>query len=239
MSEYTPPAITAAAGAFAKDIRGAEIAVEPKAPSRWRVTVSSPRVTMWVEYEPHSRGRLSIKNSKLFIDGEPAPVARNYAHLVEIFANPGGDRERESLAEMLAAAAPAALADAPTEVAKAYRTLSGRAQGNLGAVLRYHEGYWFVGLENEKVQLGMVMTEYLMNPVRPLRETRSGPATGDSVYLVVDGVDMSGKIQNNLEKALKVGAAYDSSPANPAIAGEAAAAVNTSVQVRRATVIRN
>jgi hypothetical protein len=239
MTDHVPPAISAAAENFARDIPDTQVAVEQKAATRWRITVSSARVTMWVEYEPRSRGRLLMKNSKLFVDGAPAPRAGNYARLVQIFRNPDGDGSEElTTAEAYASAQEADLADAPAEVGKVYRIMAGRAQGSLALVLRRHGWRWFVCLNSSRVQLAVMLGERLMDHTRPLREPGAGMADGDSVYLAIDGVDHSEQVQNNLERALKMAAAHEGAPARPAIDRESAAEVNTSVQVRRSTVIR-
>lgn len=240
MTDQIPQAIAAVVDNLNADLPDAEVELEQLAPDRWRITATSPRVRMWVEYKPLSRGRLLFKNSKLFIDDEPAVRAGSYAELVNIYRNPDQPgTEEKPAAQRVADAVPAEESEAPALVIETYRMVGSRKLAGTQVVLRRDGSHWLVCMENERVQLVMLFAEMSMNPNRPLRDRPVGQAPGGWLYLAVDGNDLSDKAQN-LQKALTVASAHLASPPAPAVARESGVGtMATSVQVRKTVVIRN
>lgn len=83
------PAVEAFASQLGEDC-GVTPTVEHVSGRRWRVTVTNPRVSMWVEYDVLSRGRLSWSQSQLFVDGEMVERADSYRDFLDIFRDPDG-----------------------------------------------------------------------------------------------------------------------------------------------------
>lgn len=235
MTVPMPRAISALVDNFARDIPGSTVTAGHCDGIRWRVTAATDRVLVWAEYEARSRGRLQLKASQLFIDGEQVERAGSYAQLLRIFADPDAGRE----------AAPedpnppvVELEGAPEEVRKAYALVAAKGGAGLQALLRHAGRYWYVCLENEHIQLRMVLVEQVMNHQRPLLQPQVVSARSQPIRLIIDGRDLTDQIQGRLDKALGLVGAHPSAPGRPAVAAESAAAVNTSVQVRKQSVMR-
>lgn len=233
MTVPVPSGITAVVERLGEDLSGARITCEHVKDNRWRITAENDRVTMWVEYSAHSRGRLQWQGSRLIIDGRQVERADNYAELVDTFADPDGRGERARVEPVQVE-----IEDAPEPVQRAFHRIAVTPLARSGEVLLYQAGRrWTVLVDTGAIQLGLHLTTGLMDPTRPLQEP-STAMDADPVTLVVDGVDKSATLNGALDKALAVAAGHDGAPRNPAVAGESAAAVNTGVQVRRRAVIR-
>lgn len=232
-----PAAVTAVAEGFGRDMPTATVQVEHRTGIRWRITVSTDRVRMWVDYETRSRGRLLMKASQLFIDGEQAPRADSYSQLVSMMSD-AGRQETTSAEEISEVAVEADICDAPEEVRRVYRKWAAMSLPDLRLVSRRQGRRWSVCLENERIQLTANFEDCLMNPQRPMRDPATRLSHKEPVTLIIDGADLTDKVQGRLDRALAMMAAHQSAPRDPAVAGESAAAVNTGVQVRRQSVIR-
>jgi hypothetical protein len=202
---------------------------------RWRVTVSNDRVSMWVEYEALSRGRLQWAGSQLFIDGNQVPKADSYGHFLQIFADP--DADMPARVPVFVDVDPGA---APPAVRSTYQKLvaaAGKQPGELRVAVRRAGRQWLVCVENERMSLRCRFETPLMNPLRPLASPQTRRARRP-LELVVDGQDRTEEINGRIDKALAMMLDHPAPPARPAIGHRAPAAVNTGVAVRRQSVIR-
>lgn len=243
MSPPTPQAIEQVAANFARDMPGTSVESEPTShPGRWRVTVKNDRVRLWVEYVTHSRGRLLLKNSQLFVDDVRIPNEDSYTAVIRRFLNPpdgvgpvaGLDEPADE--DMTAVD----LADAPDALKQVHRKVAPLATQGFQISVWRGGRYWHLRLENARAQLRVVFVEYLMNHMRPLREVRYGMVRKNPVRVFVDGEDVTSKVNGRIERALAMMTSHTAAPAGPPVAGPAGAAVQTTgVQVRNTVVMRN
>jgi hypothetical protein len=199
---------------------------------RWRVQASSDRVTMRIDVDGLSRGRLTQKTSRLLIDGVESQRASGYEDLMRIYLDP--DRADGAI-DWPSAEVP--LEDSPAEVQlMAHKVIDSPQLRALGLVPTVERAgpMWALTLEAGKVRLQWTFAGSL-NWLRPEDDPQVSPR---GLNMWIDGVDYSEQIQGSLERALAKAAQHLSTPKSPAIASESAAAVNTGVQVRRTTVIR-
>jgi hypothetical protein len=229
-----PGAITALAGHLAADC-GTPPVVEHTGGRRWRVTVDTGRVRMWVTYQVLSRGRLDWVASQLFMDGVRVERADSYEEFLRIVRDPDGRDGQPP--EVFVEVDPA---DAPAPVYAAYRTFS-RALPGLPAGtrvgVRRAGRRWQVVVENDRMCVRCGFVAGLMNPQRPQRPASVRKAARP-VELVLDGVDVTEQINGRLDRALAMLRAHPGAPRPPVIGHERPAAADTGVRVRQQVVLR-
>lgn len=242
MTISIPAAIDKVAAEFRSDISGADVTTEHVTGIRWRVTVTSARVRMWVEYETRSRGRLQSKNSQLHIDGQQVQRAASYPELTRIFADPDNGRAAPpgpptDADEMVAVT----VDEAPQPVRAMHAKVVAAAPKGFDLVVRHAGRHWYVCLENPTAQMRVVFVERLMVHTRPLREREVTLANKrQSIQLVINGEDLSAQVAGMLDKALGMMVGHAGTPAPAAVSRESGVAVRpTGVQVRNTAVIRN
>ena len=234
-----PTQVEAVAENFRTDIPGATVDVEPFRTSQWKVTVTRDRVTMWVTYEPRSRGRLLMKNSNLLIGGVQVPRAASYEALLKVFAEQGGTPAPAVPAEPVTVHL---VDEAPRAVRMMHRKFVTRGIRAGQTLSIEHQGRdWFVCLTSSRAELRIKFIEELMHHTRPLRERIVTPVKGmDGIGLIIGGEDKSALIEGKLPNAVRLfAAAHDAAPPPAAIGRESDAATRTKgVEVRNTTVIR-
>lgn len=240
MSGYTPAALTALVQRFVDDIPGVHVETEQRSPNRWRLTASTDRVRVWADYEPLSRGRLDLKGSQLFLDGQMVPRVNSYHQLVQMFADPDSGGQPETNAEALARAEIVEVSQAPAVVQETLRKFEAKLRGHKGlkVEVRHVDWRWYICLGDGVFEMTMLYAEYGLNHERPMRDPGVGPAAGNWITLVIDGVDYTDKVADNVERAMSMLGSHQSAPTGPAVAGESGASGYTGVDVRRHTVIR-
>lgn len=231
-----PAAVTALITNFTDDLAGATVTAEHRTGIRWRLTAASDRVTVWADYDARSHGRMQLKTSKLYIDGEEVPRVDSYAALIRVFADPDNGREIPEEDPNPAEVDPQT---APEEVQRAYHLLAGKSPAGMRVLVRNHNWRWYVCQENDRIQLAIVFGQFLIDHQRPLRGATVGLVRKDPVRLTIDGEDLTGMVRGRLDKAMGLIAGHPAAAAPPAVAGESPAARNTGVEMRRQIVIRN
>lgn len=242
MTMPMPAAIATVAEEFRRDIPDADVTTEHVAGVRWRVTVTSARVRMFIEYEARSRGRLQGKNSQLHIDGQRVPIATGYPQLVRIFADPDHGRDESPAPPSDPdAMVTVDVEQAPPPVRSMHTKLVAAAPKGFDVVVRHTGRFWYVCLENPTAQMRMVFVERLMRHTRPMREREVVLASKRySLQLVIAGVDLTEKVAGGFDRALSMITAHAGAPGPAPVTREAGVAGRaTSVQVRNTTVIRN
>ena len=236
-----PSSITKLADGFRADMPGTTVTTENLSATRWRVTVTSDRVRMYLDAETKSRGRLLNKGSRLYIDGQQAPTADYYAQLIRLFADPDNGRPVPENATEPEPFVDVPLDTGPAPVRAAAAKLAGHTSKGFALVLRRSGRWWHLCLENDRAQLRMVFARQLMDLSHPLRERKVMLANDKwALRLVIDGVDRSDQVNGQVQKALAMMTAHAGAPARPPVAGSApVAGTATSVQVRNTVVMRN
>jgi hypothetical protein len=217
------------AGDLASLAADAEVTARHVRDQRWRVTATNPRVTMWVEFEPLQRRRLKWRGSELWIDGVQVE-RREYDDVLRTFADPD-DTGKEPVSVDVP------LASAPDPVMKLIRTVArAGAKMRLTPSIRRSGNEYAVSFTSDRVRMTMHAREHF-NFMRPAQPDRGDLA--EDVELWIDGVDHSAAAGRTLAGALREASAHLAAPAPPSVAAEHREAVNTGVQVRKTTVIRN
>lgn len=203
---------------------------------RWRVTITSARVRMWVEWEVHSRGRLQWGQSTLFIDNAEAPRAHSYADLLDVFNDPDNTNPGEAAVHEPVAVGPA---DAPAAVVSAYNLATKRAAGDAKVAITKAGKLWTVTMSGARFRLGFRFLAAPMDPTRPLAPAEVNADKSMPISLVVDGVDRSAEVQGRIDKALAMVVSHTAAtPAPPIAAPSDVQTTATSVVTRQQRVIR-
>jgi hypothetical protein len=197
---------------------------------RWRVTAVSPRVTMWVEVEPLPRKRLKWQAGEFWIDGVKKD-RHDYDATLRTFAEHSeAGRADDAVTDVPLDCAPAPV----SRMVRALRSATDRA-GMRASVARSGNVYT-VALLSTRARIELRLREKFdfLRPARPPEVE-----TIASVGLWVDGVDRSDIAGKTLDSALRAAMQTIAAPPPPSVPRERQAAVNTGVQVRKKTVIRN
>ncbi len=228
----TPAAVSALAERLAGDLAslaaGAEVTVTASKGRRWRVTAASDRVTMWIEVEPLPRRRLKWQASEFWLDGVKSD-RRGYEEVLRTFADPDGSGTPLPVTDVPIAAA-------PDFVAKVLRMIERTGAGSLRPSVQRSGNEHRITLTSDRIRLVLRMRESF-NFLRPSRDPSA--SLDQQVELWIDGVDRSDMAGKTIASALAAAASHIAATPPPSISREAPAAVNTGVQVRKTTVIRN
>jgi hypothetical protein len=195
------------------------------APGRTRLTCTSPRVQVYVEYKGRNSG---WAGTTLLVDGVPRPPARSDDELIQLWNDPDGNGGTTS-GEL--PVIPFTSGPPPRDVRRFCAALPSD-QIRTG----YDEatGWWLAGLDlpdgagGLRVFFARVRGGWTVNPGRPLMVVR-------------DGEDLSGQANGDVARAMKLLTA--GTPTAPggqqaAMTGPAAATRSNSVETRRRVVIR-
>ncbi len=197
------------------------VTVKQTSKNTWQVTAASDRVRVTVDFRRRPGGQPKWAASTLTVDGKPRELANGRKHLAYIFRNPDGTHEVTPMPPH------APVEEAPVLVQQHYRSLTSQAGPDLVQVGRRDDGTWVFGIDGQDRSLRLSFA-------------RKGIDFFLEVELVVDGVNRSFEVGNDLAAAMRVFSGNGSaSPEAPASTGAPtpAARVN-SVETRRATVIR-
>jgi hypothetical protein len=204
---------------------GAEVVVTHVKDQRWRVTAANSRITMWIEVEPLPRRRLKWRASEFLIDGIKHD-RRVYEDVLKTFADPDGTGEPEPVTEVPLSCAPATVAKLVTGVPKGMFEHRIERSGT-----RYR-----VTFENDRIRVVLRVRE-TFDFLHPAKAQQADIEKG--IQLWVDGVDRSETAGKTLSSVFRTALAHMAEPSSAPVRGPAQAAVNTGVQVRKITVIRN
>lgn len=230
---YVPPKVQRWAD-WLHEQTGHQPQLTKSGPRKWRITMQNDRVTMTVDYKITGPGRCLWNASTLEVDGQRRELAADCHHFVQIFKDPDGDRfdpqQEGVLADMPPEVDPAT---APRKIREMYQQMVAGVAGTDGTPRLGRRGYvrWTIGFDCDAFSFRLNM-----------KRTPSGFERDPDlpVQYFVDGQDRSGHVDGTVDRllALLCGTPRADTPANPAIGGAAGAAVNTSADVRRQTVIR-
>jgi hypothetical protein len=232
-----PAAITAFAGHLREDT-GVEPTIEHLDNRRWKVTVQNDRVRMWVAYDVLSRGRLKWQGSQLFIDGEQVATANGYGHFLDTFRDP--DERKPAPAPETEEVDPAT---APPAVLGMYRkihnALAKKGVDGLKLTVR-HGGYlWLLVIERPGCVIRMRFVKTYFDPKHPQRPCEVVKSNSRrSLEVEIGGVDLTDQVNGRIDKAMAMMTAHEGAATPPPVSGPAPAAVNTSVNVRKQSVMR-
>ena len=193
----------------------------------WRLTLENERVHLTVDYRSRRPGGSTRwAGSTLTVDGESRPLAQNYEHFVEIFRNPGMKGE-------LAPIPPGGdITEAPAVVRGFYE--KNQRAGIYDLRAGFDGDRWVIGLDHPRGGLRFTFRcglngKWGADPAAPMQ-------------VVIDGIDRTAETAGDLENALALLGGHpseDSAPAGGLVASAQASSRANSVEVRRATVIRN
>lgn len=193
----------------------------------WRLTLENDQVRLTINYRSRKPGGSTRwAGSTLTVDGESRPLAENYDHFVEIFRNPGMKGE-------LAPIPPGGdITEAPA-VVRAFYERNQRA-----GIYELRAGCdgdrWVIGLDHPRGGFRFTFRRGLDG------KWRVDPAA--PMQVIVDGADRTAETAGDLEKAFALLGGHlgeDGAPAGGPVAAAQASSRANSVEVRRATVIRN
>lgn len=204
---------------------GLDPQVEQRHARFWRITVTSDRVTVTVDFRRNPAGQLKWAGSTLTVDGEDRPLARDAAHLADIFHDP----DAQTAAPAMPPAAP--VAAAPPAVQHQYRVLVAKCgQGMVSLGRQGHD--WLIGLDNDDAATRIRFSR--LGGTQKKRYWMSG------IVLVIGGVDYTRQVGNDLSEALRLlgGAGQPEAPQSTG-APDTHGPRSNAVETRRATVIRN
>ena len=246
MTEQEPNYVPATVKAFMDDLEkatGVPATAAPHGPRRWRITHTNDRVTLTLDYKTTGPGRWHWAASTLTVDGQRRALAAGMEHYAAIFADPDkapggstGDTEEEQHL-------PAPPSQAPPPVRKAHRIIADALAAVDHTVETGHlpaGDVWLVELTTGRVTVRMRWTH---TSRRKSRQGYSWDMAADRpIEVVVDGVDRTGEVGRDINKALHMAANPGGSAPAPdgrgPVSGVADAARSTAVETRRATVIR-
>jgi len=200
--------------------------------ARWQLQLSNDRVELTIDYQGGSGKRAKWAGSTLKVDGERRELARDFDDFVRIFADPDG-RDVTGLDPV---PDDGNITGAPPIVQDQYRQLAGQI-GELATVEAGQAGRrWIIGVTFAGREAGLRMFF--------TRARHGGLWTPDPrryLQVVVDGQDISGQVGKDLDQALARLMPRPGEPAPSAgpVTAPADRARQNSVEVRKATVIRN
>lgn len=211
--------------------------VEQLSTGRWRITLANERVRLTIDYRNNGRGKFVWAASTLSVDGKARPLAKNFPDFVRIFRDPD-QGEGDELAELPPMPPLRDPSTAPAEVQATYGLLAAKfAPAGIDVAVGFDGRQWVIGIGERDNGLRCYYVRY------GKRRWANSPTT--PLQLVAKGKDMTAEASGALGKAIALLAegmatpTTEAPPSSGAVGKAASGARTNSVEVRRATVIRN
>lgn len=212
-----------------------------------RLTMSSDRVHMTLDFKPNGRGGYRWAGSTLAIDGEQVPIAKSGQHFIDIWHDPSLGKPIPPPPPGEATLPPPPPAADPSEAPRAVRDYYERVSNGVRArgedpdgfvILGRAGGSWIVHVAADE-RTGMRIS------IGKTRDGRWGILQDgvDHIMVIRDGCDHSAQANGDVGRALRLmlGGQPGSGPAEPssfAPGTRQPSAGTTGVQVRKTTVMR-
>lgn len=209
---------------------GVEPEIDQMKPGAWRITMRNDRVLMTVDYKRKSSRSVKWAASKLWVDGQPRHLCRDPQEFIRLFNDPDSGGRKSWTPDPTPPERP--VDEAPPAVQEMHAKLA--RGGHENAKVAYDdEGTWVVSLISGRLDLRVFYVDTAAGWRMPLNRP--------PVILKVEGEDRTGLLVHGIEDALRIIAdesLAENAVAAPAIPRAQGAARSSSVEVRRATVIR-
>jgi hypothetical protein len=209
--------------------------IERVGTSRWRLTVANDRVCGTLDFKLSSGGRCVWAASALVVDGKrQEQPAEDLDHFGRIFRDPSNelDRRERAPAPMGEPISVRPVEEAPSAVREIYAALVNRLGDKATVQVGADAHFWTLQVE---AGVAVLRLNYRLDP------DDGSCGNGTPIQLVIDGQDRSDEVGDGIERALAMMLRPEVAPTNapPPVNAIAGPARSNSVEVRRATVIRN